>query len=163
MSHNPRYVFDTSSLSIIIKNYYEDTFPTLWKLFNEALDSRTIISVREVRAELENSGWIGALKKGEWLKNIKKSFLDPTEDELTFIKEIYKVPHFKQNISKQAQLKKDPVADPYVIAKAKILNIAVVTDEAVKENAAKIPNICKHFDIKCTNLQGFMKENDWVF
>jgi len=39
----------------------------------------------------------------------------------------------------------------------------VVTEEALKENAAKIPNVCEYFGIKWTNVQGFLLSNDWKF
>ena len=49
-------------------------------------------------------------------------------------------------------------ADPFVIAKAAIEDLAVVTMEEFKPNAAKIPNICRHFNVRCLSLQQFMEE-----
>jgi len=66
-------------------------------------------------------------------------------------------------IRKKERLKGMPVADPFVIARAKILNASVVTEEKHTENAAKIPNVCNHFNIPCIKLEGFMKEEKWVF
>ena len=45
----------------------------------------------------------------------------------------------------QERLKGKPVADPFVIAKA------------------KIPNVCNHFGILCINLDGFMEKENWTF
>jgi hypothetical protein len=56
-----------------------------------------------------------------------------------------------------------PVADPFVIACAKIRGGTVVTEERLKPNAARIPNICQHFGIPCTNLEGFMQLMGWNF
>ncbi len=56
-----------------------------------------------------------------------------------------------------------PVADPFVIAKANAIGGCVVTQEKFRKNAAKIPNICKHFEIRFTNLEGFMEKVDWIF
>ena len=36
-----------------------------------------------------------------------------------------------------------PVADPFIIAKAKANGLSVVTQEVYRENAHKIPNICR--------------------
>ena len=55
------------------------------------------------------------------------------------------------------------MADPFVIARAKILSGCVVTEEKFKEGAAKIPNICKHFNIECIELKDFMVRQEWQF
>jgi hypothetical protein len=55
------------------------------------------------------------------------------------------------------------VADPFVIACAKIHDGTVVTEEQFKPNAAKIPNVCQHFNIPCVDLEGFMKQQAWSF
>ncbi len=66
-------------------------------------------------------------------------------------------------ISKKARLQGKEVADPYLIAKAKVLNICVVTEEKLKDNAAKIPNVCQNFDVCCMNLEQFMQKERWSF
>ena len=35
--------------------------------------------------------------------------------------------------------------------------------ESHKLNAARIPNVCEHFDIKCFNFEDFMKNENWQF
>jgi hypothetical protein len=35
--------------------------------------------------------------------------------------------------------------------------------ELLKPNAAKIPNICKHFKIPCMTLEEFMEAEGWQF
>jgi hypothetical protein len=64
---------------------------------------------------------------------------------------------------KKARLQGKEVADPYLIAKAKVLNICVVTEEKLKDNAAKIPNVCQNFDVCCMNLEQFMQKERWSF
>ncbi|MBI1802160.1 MAG: DUF4411 family protein, partial [Chloroflexi bacterium] len=39
----------------------------------------------------------------------------------------------------------------------------VVTDELLKPNAAKIPNVCAHFGVACLTLEGFMETENWTF
>jgi hypothetical protein len=41
--------------------------------------------------------------------------------------------------------------------------MSVVTEEKHKKNGVTIPNICEHFDIPYTNLEGFMENEDWQF
>ncbi len=54
-------------------------------------------------------------------------------------------------------------ADPFVIAKAAVNGFSVVTMEHLRENAAKIPNICNHFDIPWMSLEEFMEAEGWQF
>ena len=80
------------------------------------------------------------------------------------VREIFKVEHFQQMIRYQERQKGKPVADPFVIARAFTLSEGcVVTTELLKPNAAKIPNICQHFGIDCTDLGGFMERENWSF
>jgi hypothetical protein len=63
----------------------------------------------------------------------------------------------------KARLTGTPVADPFVIACAAVRNGAVVTEEKFKQNAAKIPNVCAHFQVDCIDLEGFMRAVVWSF
>lgn len=67
------------------------------------------------------------------------------------------------DVVNQARLRGTPVADPFVIAAANVKTGVVVTEERLKPNAAKIPNVCQHFKIPCTNLEGFMSQQSWSF
>lgn len=73
------------------------------------------------------------------------------------------MPHFQNLVTERNRLTGRPIADPFVIALAEAINGCVVTQEKEKPNAAKIPNVCDHFDIECTNLQGFMEREGWKF
>ena len=90
-------------------------------------------------------------------------FAIPTLDEMQFVQEIFKVEHFLVIISRKNLLSGKPVADPFVIAKAKIINGTVVTNEVNKPHGAKIPNICEYFNVKCMDLEKFMEVEDWRF
>ncbi|MCP4488071.1 MAG: DUF4411 family protein [Gammaproteobacteria bacterium] len=62
------------------------------------------------------------------------------------------------------QLRGTPVADPFVIACAGVKqNGVVVCEESFRKNAAKIPNVCAHFDVPCINLKQFMQQQNWAF
>jgi hypothetical protein len=45
----------------------------------------------------------------------------------------------------------------------KVRQGCVVTEEKLKKNGARIPNICEHFDVECTNLEGFIEQQKWEF
>ena len=46
------YVFDTSSLRVL-QNYFPDSFPTFWQNWEQEVALGKIISVREVKRELD--------------------------------------------------------------------------------------------------------------
>jgi len=155
-----KYVFDSDSLINLFRHYYPERFPTLWEQFDALVLKGKLISVREVFNEIGSS----EDSLGTWAKEQKNIlFLESTVEELKFVSEIFQVLHFQAMIRKQERLKGKPVADPFVIARAKISGACVVTQEKKTENAAKIPNVCDHFGIRCINLEGFMEEENWTF
>ncbi len=155
-----KYVFDSDSLIDLFRHYYPERFPTLWEKFDALVSGGKLISVREVFNEIGSS----EDSLANWAKEQKNTlFLESTVEELQFVGEIFQVRHFQAMIRKQERLKGKAVADPFVIARAKISGAHVVTQEKNTENAAKIPNVCDHFGIRWINLEGFMKEENWTF
>ncbi len=155
------YVFDSNSLSNILNHYYIDRFPSFWEKFDEIVKKGNVISVREVRNEL--AGKFVDEKINRLIQQNINFFSNPLAEELRFITQIYSIEHFQQNIEKKKILSGGYFADPFVIAKARIENGSVVTEEEYKENGAKIPNICKYFNIQCRNLEIFLIEENWKF
>ncbi len=154
------YVFDTNSLRVL-GNYYPDRFPSFWRHFETLIEDGTIVSVREVYNELErqmSETWLW-----EWARAHRGMFLIPGPDETRFIGEIFQVPHFRAIVGETQRLRGHPVADPFIVACAKVRGGCVVTEEANRPNAAKVPNVCEHFGVSCTNVEGFMARNDWRF
>lgn len=154
------YVFDTNSFRVL-ENYYPERFPTFWGNFNEAVETGTVVSVREVYNEMERhtrTAWLM-----DWAKERRSSFLTPTAAEMQFVAEIFRVPHFDTLVGETQRLQGSPVADPFLVACAGVLGGFVVTEEALKPNAAKIPNVCQHFDVECTNVEGFLDRMGWKF
>ena len=153
------YVFDTNIFREL-EGYYPDIFTTFWELFQAEVDKGDIVSVREVWRELEACPETSVI---EWAKTNSEIFRPPTPAEAAFVGEIFAVPHFGQLISAKAQTTGQPVADPFLIAAAKIYVGTVVTQARLKPNAAKIPNVCEHFRIPCITLAGFVKSKRWSF
>jgi len=155
-----RYVFDSDSLINLFRHYYPARFPSLWEKFHALVSEGELISVREVYNEIG----LSEDSLASWAKEQKNIlFLESTIEELKFVGEIFQVRHFQAMIRKQERLKGKPVADPFVIARAKISGACVVTQEKDTENAPKIPNVCDHFGIPCINLEGFMEKENWIF
>ena len=156
-----KYIFDNNTLTGIFRHYYRESFPSFWNLFDKMIIDGDILSVREVHKEIKNYSRKDELEA--WAKANPKFFHDPTAEELQFITQIYSAQHFSNSISQQKLLTGGPFADPFIIAKAYAEQGTVVTLEKFKPNAAKIPNICEHFNIRCINLQTFLKQNGWSF
>jgi len=153
------YVIDTSVVSALHKNYYREHFPSLWKNFDGMVEAGLITSTREAFRELEDFGG----DSFDWTKANEKIFTIPDAAEGAMVVKIYSVPHFQANMEKQKLLKGGRNADPFLIARAAVLGGTVLTMEQLKENSAKIPNICKYFNIPCVDLRGFMVKEGWTF
>ena len=121
------YVFDTMVFSQIFRFYYRRRFPSLWKRFEEMVGNKRITSTREVKRELNDFG--NGVFQTE-LTEFTELFPTPTNFEEDFVTEIYEVPHFRQQFPQKNLLKGGRNADPWVIARATVLNGAVVRNES---------------------------------
>lgn len=153
------YFIDTSSFREL-ERYYPDVFRTFWLLFQDDVDAGNILSVREVLRELNA---VPENNVVAWAKANSEIFRIPNAEEAQFVATILAVPHFLQLIPAKAQLTGQPVADPFLIAAAHVAGGTVVTQERAKPNSAKIPTVCEHFNIPCTNFEGFLKAKGWSF
>ena len=154
-----KYVFDANIFIDLFRHYYPKPFSSLWKKYDLLISQKVIVSVREVYNEIKDHGD----RLSDWVLKNKNIFLKATDEEAKFILKIFKIHHFQMMIRKKELLQGKPVADPFAIAKAKICDCCVVTKESYKDNSANIPNVCKHFNIDCTNLEGFMERENWNF
>jgi hypothetical protein len=153
------YVIDTSVISALHRNYYRPNFPSLWKRFDKLVNDGEITSVKEVLRELEDGG--GAAY--DWAVLHPHLFTVPDAKEGAFVAKIFSVPHFQGNMDKQKMIKGGRNADPFLIARAGVLNADVLTMEQLKPQGAKIPNICQHFKVPCYDLAQFMNKEGWKF
>lgn len=154
------YVFDTSSIRSL-QHFYPSVFKTIWDGLDSLIQQKTLISTREVWNELERQNISDDVLA--WAKQNKRIFTTPSSVELQFVAQIFQIKHFQNLIGEQQRLKGTPVADPFVIACAKIKGGTVVTEEQLKPNAAKIPNVCAHFNVSCIDLERFMQQQGWKF
>ncbi len=155
------YTFDTSPLSVLFRNYYRGRFPTLWKRFEKLVQSKTILSTREVRRELQE--FFEPSLTGQWIERFPNFFTTPTAAEADFVRQIFSNQHFRHIIEEKKLRAGGMNADPFVIAQAHATHGTVVTLEKATKTGAKIPDICRYFDIPCISLEGFMEAEDWKF
>ena len=123
------YVFDTNSFSVL-GNYYPEQFPTFWETLDRAVAVGKIISVKEVRTELDFYGRHPHLS--DWVKKHVQIFSSPRPAEIQFVKAIFSIPHFQTLLSEKDRLAGHLCADPFVIAKAKFIDGCVITEEKLK-------------------------------
>jgi len=154
------YLFDTGSFSKL-KHFYPSVFKSVWIGLDTLVTEGLLLSTKEVWNELEGGDPHKPLQ--DWLKARKNLFTTPTQAELSFVGRIFAVDHFQTLIGEKQRLRGMPVADPFVIAAAAIRGGTVVSEEQFKPNAAKIPNVCRHFSIGCVSLEEFMAKEGWQF
>jgi len=154
------YVFDNCAFSKL-KHYYPSVFNTLWKGLDQLVADGSLVSTREVWNELQRGE--PNVHVDKWIKSCQQIFAIPAPQELACVAEIFSVKHFQAVIRQKSMLVGTPVADPFVIAAARVKKGVVVTEEQAKPNGAKIPNICAHFSVECLNLEQFMQRQRWSF
>lgn len=154
------YVVDTNSLNVL-RNFYPDTFPSFWDHFDGLVSDGELVSVEEVYEEIGQL--VGSPHVTDWADNNRRIFAPPTEEEMAFVAEIFAVRHFQQLVSKDKLLRGGHVADPWLIARARAVDGCVITEEKLKPNAAKIPNVCEHFGIACKNMQELLADKGWRY
>lgn len=154
------YVFDTSSIRSL-QHFYPSVFKTIWDGLDGLVKQQILISTREVWNELGRQNVSADVLA--WAKQNKQLFTTPNSAELQFVAQIFQINHFQSLIGEQQRLKGAPVADPFVIACARIKAGTVVTEEQLKPNAAKIPNVCAYFKVPCIDLERFMQQQGWAF
>ncbi len=154
------YIIDADTLIDIFNHYYISRFPTFWSNYNQIVLSGELVSVREVYNEVINHSDDSLTA---WSKANRSFFEEANDLEISYVSEIFSIPHFQTLISRRSLLLGKPVADPFIIAKARNKSAIVVTQELYKPNSAKIPNVCEHFGVKYCNLEQFMEYEGWAF
>lgn len=154
------YVIDSNSIRVL-GNYYPDRFPSVWQNLEALIAGGRLVSTREVYRELEDQAVSEHVQ--EWVEENKTLFVVPTSEELGHVRSIFQVRHFQQLIGNKQRLKGMPVADPFVVASAMEREWCVISEEGDNPNAAKIPNVCRHFNVECMKLEGLMAREGWLF
>jgi Domain of unknown function (DUF4411) len=140
-------VFDTSAYLNGWRDHYPpSTFPSVWKLIDDAMADRRIIAPREVYNEL--------IRKDDdmaaWAKIRVELFVEPSievQGEAGQILALLPNPGMRDG------------ADPFVVAEAKVRQFTVVTYEGrsfsgvpTKNWAKRMPGICKEVGVECRTV-----------
>jgi hypothetical protein len=148
------YIFDTN-VFYALGHYYPSRFPTIWERIDSLAEEGELLSVKEVKRELE--GNCPAEFVEEWVKKYRKIFHSPSGEEMTIVAEMFKKEQYRGFVKRQNILKGLPVADPFIVAAAKVLGAHVVTQESSKPGGARIPTVCHDLRVKCLDLEKFLE------
>ena len=154
------YIFDTT-VFYILGHYYPSAFPTIWNRLNELVKDSNLLSVKEALQEIDVSFPRNHVK--DWIQINRHIFKPPNEEETKIVLEIFKVPQYQGLVKKENILKGRPVADPFIIAAAKVHKKIVVTHESYKHDGARIPTVCKQFNVRCIDLEKFFEHENMRF
>jgi len=153
------YIFD-NNVFVSLGHYYPKRFPTIWGKIDELVGNGTLRSVREVRKEIENNCPFEHIS--EWVQDNRHIFMTPTETELMIVKDIFKNPVYRDLVRRQNIIRGLPVADPFIIAAGKFYKACIVTQESLK-SGARIPYLCSEMHIECTDLEGFLEQEELMY
>jgi len=151
-----KYIFDSGPF-IDCRYYFPNIFKSYWYKLNHLAENKDILSVKEVYNEILRGSDIIS----EWADKNKEIFEKPTSDEFSVVSDI--LSRHRELIRAMNISGGTPVADPFIIAKAKVKNLIVVTQETYRDNAHKIPNICKELGVRYMSLEEFMNNEGWEF
>lgn len=152
-----RYCLDTSTLiESWNRRYPKDVFPTFWQRMEEAIGDGLLFAPEIVMYELQAKD--DALH--EWTKNVDTDFFLPLSEEVQ--------KEHKRIINTYPKLidstKNRSMADPWVIALAKVEGCPVVTEEQMGgETKPRIPNVCTNEGIGWLSTLDMLRALKWSF
>lgn len=145
-----KYIVDTCSFTKLIREYPPDVFPGVWDKINELAEQQKICSVKIVFWEIEEKDD----EIADWAEKNRHIFLPMDQDIQEKVKQILRT-H-----SNLLDIRKDKSgADPFLIAAAMIYKCIVVTEEKPSggPERSKIPDVCKHYNIKCIRVLDMLR------
>jgi hypothetical protein len=158
------YIIDTSSLVELNKHNPMDVYQSVWKQIEQLIKNGRLLAPKEVFHEI---GRIDDQLK-EWSKTQDKLFIEPTQKQITLVKDILQKYPSLIDIDRQYD------ADPWVIAltvelatstQKTLMTIKriVVTEEKIRGNRVRIPFVCNDFNIESLDIIGMFREEGWKF
>jgi hypothetical protein len=149
-SVSAKYAIDTCSLTELRRRYSSDVFPGVWSKVSELATSGMLTSVEDVLEELE----VEDDAVLEWGLEHADIFQELSVDVQSVAKLI-----LRDHPTLLDLKKKKSSADPFLIALAKVLGCAVVTEEKLSGGPPKkkIPDVCRVMGIECIPLLEMLK------
>jgi hypothetical protein len=162
-----KYLID-ANIFIQAKNFHYgfDTFPGFWKWLDSENKNHLICSINKICDELMNgnddlAAWAKARRTGEWFLSVDD---EETQSKLSEIANW--VVHPKQGFTERASADFLSKADPWLIAKASVIDATVVTHEkfnADRKNKVQIPNVCRAFSVEYVDIFDLIRKTGVKF
>ena len=125
------------------------------------VDNGDLRSVREVKKEIETNCPFKNI--AQWVQDHSYIFMIPTEAELMIVRDIFRSEQYRGLVRRQNIIRGLPVADPFIVAAGKFYEALVVTQESLLSGAARIPTLCRELRVRCTDLEGFLEEEELMY
>ncbi len=138
------------------RRYPIDVFPSFWQKLDKWAEEGLILSTEEVRVEIEKVDD----DLLEWIKK-RKHFFRPLDEEVQEI-----VVAILNDFPKLISVGKNrSMADPWVVAQAKVTSSVVVTEELPSDSVKKpkIPNICNQMGVRFINTLDLIRRMELKF
>jgi len=150
------YCIDTSALIDLNESYPQDIFPTIWKNLEKIIYQGRLIAPKEVYKELEKI----EDKLLNWAKKHKVIFKNLNLQQISLVKN-----NILKNFPKLVdQFKQGPQADPFIIGLAITESCSIITSERSGPSyRPRIPDVARHYGIKCLSLIDFFREQKWKY
>lgn len=148
-----RFLLDANSY-IAAKNFHYrmHIVPGFWDWLDTQAENGQVASIEMVRTELLSYG--DSLT--DWAKHRESHFL--AVDDAATQQCCADIANYVQSVPSYAEPNRNLFlsgADPWLIAKANVLDATVVTHEILvgpDSKKVKIPNVCQHFNTKCCDI-----------
>lgn len=157
------YLLDSNTY-IEAKNFYYDmgVCPAYWIWLDEKYNSGVAGSIDFVGRELKD----GNDELAEWAKLRGGHFLscDDIDTQHEYSRIVGHVMAGNFNAANRDSFVAK--ADPWIIAKAKVIGATVVTHESIvapETKKVKVPNICQVFGVRCIDTFSFLRETGVKF
>lgn len=152
------YSIDTNFLiGAWVRHYPPDVMPGFWKELEHLAQIKAVFASIEVFNELKRID--DGISK--WAGQHKSMFVEPEKQVQDEMKTIMNRFPGLSNLDAGKS-----VADPWVIALAKVHHGIVVTEEGPSKNPGKkphIPDVCNSLKIECMSALEFIRAQKWVF
>ncbi|EAC7024830.1 DUF4411 family protein [Listeria monocytogenes] len=161
-----KYLLDTNIYISFYDRYYKyNFFPSFWSKFETIINECIIIPKIVVNEQTQN----------EWFKDwLRNNYTESIYDHKKYFSEwsnilssIAENPVYNDGaLTSDNGWAHEKIADPWIIAIAKIEGLTLVTEErkhphlnpAKPSGSVKIPDICKDFNVRCITMNEFFEE-----
>jgi hypothetical protein len=116
------YVADTCVIRELLF-HFDRSIPimeAMWEKLERMIEKGKVVFVKESFRELDLQTKDNTEQK-DWIKKYKSFFLALSNDECTIVSTIYENRNFQNNVAKKNILEGRPIADAFIVAKAKTI------------------------------------------